>query len=347
MSKRKRRKRPSRPASEPAASAAAAASDGGGELTSSDGDARIRRRRPSAARESRAPTSGSTFLQPPLLPSLAAGLALVASTPMLLATAFLGAFGLWALLSAFGAELVRISSPAFLGQLEALPPMHSLLDFQVLFAGSRLFSGTLTFVFGVSLILIRAALAGFLISLTLYGFEEGYGAPGRALRSAARRTATALPALLALEAGSLGVILLVPTVLGAIFGQLGGFLALLGAMYFFAYAPIAVIDQRAGLGRSLQLSIRAARARGPRHMVLTFGYVTLSFVLIFSTQGRLDASATPTFLLWTYTLFMSFIQISILAMFVHRWSLLREAALATPTPRPAREPRLPLLGRRW
>ena len=265
---------------------------------------------------------------------------------MLLVTAFLASFGVWALVSAGASELVRVSSPAFMGQLVSLPPIHSLFDFQVLFAGSRLVSTRLTFAFGASLVLVRALLSGFWISLILEGLEPRQPrGPAGALRSAARRVAVGLPALLGLEAGFLGLILLSLTVLGAVFGQLGGLVALLAVMYFFVYAPIAVIDQRAGLGRSLQLAIRAARTRGPRHMTLAFGYVALSFVLIFTTLGSQDTPATPTFSLWAYALFMSFLQVSVLAMFVHRWSLLRDAALAPPPARPARPPRLPLLGR--
>jgi hypothetical protein len=102
----------------------------------------------------------------------------------------------------------------------------------------------------------------------------------------------------------------------------------MGGMYFFVFVPIVVVAEEQGFRQAIRLSIRVARLPGPRHMFLTLGYLSLSFLLLSSTPSAGVARATPPVGVWVYVLFVSFLHLSVLGAFAYRWLAVREPILA-------------------
>ena len=266
--------------------------------------------------------------QPPLLVSLARGMRAVAGSPPLLLSSFLAALGLWAALSGYGVNLA--ASPAAMAQLEALAPLHSFLDLQFLASGHAA-SGVAALAFGAGLLIARAALLCLWISLILESLE-GSGPWSRRLQAPLRRAAISFPAVLALEVGfsalAVAALFLIPNILGPLLGQLGVIAVLLGGMYFLVFAPVAVVLEGAGLRNAAALSVRAARLPGRQQLLLVFAYMALSTFVSIATPVSPVAAATPSFFIWLYVLFVSFLHLSVLGALTYRWTAIRDAVMA-------------------
>jgi hypothetical protein len=264
--------------------------------------------------------------QPPAGLSIARGLAAVGGSPALLSSVFLGVLALWFLYSSYAGILAP--SPAAMVLLVSLPPVHSLLDIQLLASG-HVASATATVAFGAGLLILRALLVTVWVSLALERLGEHEGSFGRpSLGVALRRFGN----ILVVEAGLMGVavgsLVIASGFLGASLGALGVIGALIGGLYFLVYTPVAVVADGLTVRAAVRASIRAARIPGPRHMLIVFGYLAVTLFMSVSTPGSRVAQATPSFMVWALVLFVSFLHVAVLASFVYRWLAIREPVLA-------------------
>lgn len=303
-------------------------------------------------------------VQPPLLPSLARGLVIAGTSAVLLVSGAVATFVLWLIYSSTG--LFRLASPGVTAQLISLLPTHSLLDIQFVLLIGRLLPGAAAFGFGAFLLLLRAALTTLWTGVALDaagwspaakdGPGSGAGDSGRGWREAVRMGTSAvrgsLRTVLGVEAVSITLVALSTIVLTAVLGTIGAILALVAIMYFLVYAPVIAVAEGLPLRHVLRLSIRAARARGPQHLLLVLPYIFVSLLLILRAGGP-GTPATPSILVWAYALVLGFVHLGVLAAVATRWLALRERVLAADAaapPRggrtaPAERPRTSLRGR--
>ena len=254
--------------------------------------------------------------EPRLGRSIVAGYTAAGSSPELLATAFLAILGLW--LAYSGSGVIRLASPAVLAQLEALAPIHSLLDVQYLIVANRVLSMPLALGLAGGLVVGRAFLGGYWTSLFIERFE-GELDPRRRATAALVRAMRSLPTLVALEALFLGLIMVVPLLLGQLLGVFGALLAVVLAMYFLVLTPIAVVAEGAGLVPSLRLGVRGARLPGRRHLIVVFVYLALTLFLLTAIPADPASPATPSPFVWGYVLLVSFLHVGMLGAITHRW----------------------------
>jgi hypothetical protein len=288
--------------------------------------ARPTRSRSERTGERTAPRPGPTVIaQPRLLPSLGRGLLTVGRSPALLISAFLGLLVLWLIASA--AAEVYVASPGTLGQLESIPPMHSLVDANFLNIATRVFHPAVTVALGAGLILVRSVLISFWVaaSLEALGGEPDWRTAARRARPRALRS---LRTVLAVEALFLAIVFVVPSVLGAALGFLGVMASIVFSMYFLVFTPVVAVAELTGLRDSLRLAFRAARARGPQHTLLVFLYTSAAIMLLVYGFGGIASAATPSIPTWLYGLGFSAVHVAILATFVDRWLSLRDQVTA-------------------
>ncbi len=252
--------------------------------------------------------------------SLARGLAVVGTSPALLASVFLGTLALWLTYSSSG--VIRVASPGVMGQLDSVPPVHSLLDIQFLLQATRVFTAAGTVGVGVALLLVRTALMAFWLSMILSGFQEG-GDWRATLRSAGRRTLDRYVVMLEVEAGFVVLVYVFSLVLGSFLGLIGLLGVVIVTMIFLIDVPIAVVAERVGVREAVRLSLRAARLPGRQHIMLSSTYVFLTIFLISATVAGPASPATPSILVWAYVLFLSAVHVSILAAFTYRWLVVK------------------------
>jgi hypothetical protein len=257
--------------------------------------------------------------------TLARGMTVVGSSPALLAVCFLGVLAVWGVYAVYPAILPPGTNALVL--LQALPPLHNLLDIQFLGAG-RGVSPAAALAFGVGLLVLRAVLLGLSLALVVEALRPEGGRPS--LRPAVRRAVRTFPAVLGVEAGFLLLALaagvLLTGFLGA-FGQLLMVLALVGAVFLLGFAPVVAVSEGASLRRTLRLSVRAARQPGPRHLVLSLLYTSAAVLLGQTSPGARASSATPSVTVWLYVLAVGFLHLSVLAALAFRWSVVRDRVL--------------------
>jgi hypothetical protein len=240
-----------------------------------------------------------------------------------LVSAFLGAFVLWLIYAATG-----VITPGVIGQLESIPPMHSLLDVDFFGIGSRLLPGGLILLLILLIVLIRAGLLTLWLTVLIDRFERGTQRGDEPPPSLfGRHSFRIYQSLLAIEAGFLIGLFLLANVVALMFGQLGIVFGPILLMYFLVYVPVVSAAEGLGPVASVRPAIRAARLRGWQHAVLVFGYVigTLSLLL---RRYSPDLPATPTVLTWAFALFTTFVHLSVQGTVVHRWLSVREPVLA-------------------
>jgi hypothetical protein len=293
-----------------------------------------RRRQASASRTRQAQVMPP---HPPLLRSLARGLAVVGSSPVLLTTTFLGVLAIWGVYSSAG--LIRVTSPGVMAQLMAVPPVHAAFDANFFGVGTIVFSPATTLTLTTALLLLRSALVAFLVSLILEHLEGGELAPGALLGAALGRTRHSLRLVLPVEAVFLVVMLGLPIILGPFIGPLAIAITFVAPAFFLVFAPVIAVRESRGLRESLRLSVRAARLRGPQHVLLVFSYVMATLFLFISTQGTAATPVTPTVLVWAYVLFVNVLHVAVLAAVVYRWLAVREVILQMAAEAPARAQR--------
>jgi hypothetical protein len=251
---------------------------------------------------------------------------------------------LWIGFSMVGVQLA--SSPAAMVHLEALPPLHSFLDIQFL-AGAGAAPPAVAAALVLAILLVRSTL----LVIWIESFVRSFGGtperpaneaddPEAATAVRRARVASAIRRffpVLALEAGffllSVLALFVVAGFFGASFAQIGIIAALLGGMYFFILAPVISVAEGLGVRPSVTLSARAARLPGPRHVLLTFGYISVAIFVSLAVPVSPVAVATPSIAVWIYVLFVGFLHVSVLGAFVYRWLAVRERLVKEPVVR--------------
>lgn len=295
------------------------------------------RRRQSTSASRARPATQVMPPHPPLLSSLARGLAVVGNSPVLLATTFLGVLAIWGVYSSAG--LIRVTSPGVMAQLMAVPPVHAAFDANFFGVGTIVFSPATTLTLTTALLLLRSALVAFLVSLILEHLEGGNLAPAALIGAALGRTRHSLRLVLPVEAAFLVVMLGLPIVLGPFIGPLAIAITFVAPAFFLVFAPVIAVRESRGLRDSLRLSVRAARLRGPQHVLLVFSYVMATLALFIFTQGTAATPVTPTVVVWAYALFVNVLHVAVLAAVVYRWLAVRDVILQMAAEAPARAQR--------
>jgi hypothetical protein len=266
-----------------------------------------------------------TVPHPPLLRSLARGLAVVGNSPVLLATTFLGVLAVWGIYASAG--LIRVTSPGVMAHLMAIPPVHAAFDANFFGVGTVVFSPATTLTLTAGLLLLRSSLVAFCISLVLEHLEGDAHGSRALVASAARRALGSLRIVLAVEAAFLVIMLGLPILLGPFIGPLAIAITFVAPAFFLVLAPVIAVRESPGLRQSLRLSVRAARLRGPQHVILVFTYVMATLALFITTQGTAATPVTATVLVWAYALFINFVHSAVLATVVYRWLAVRDVVL--------------------
>jgi hypothetical protein len=262
-------------------------------------------------------------LQPPVASTLARGVAVVGSSPLLLVITFLAVLGLWLGFSGYG--VVTSPAPRALVLLIALPPIHTLLDLEFL-AGGRIVGPGQVVAFSVGLVLVRAALTSLLASLIHDALRSPSGRQD--VRGSLRRAARSFVPMTGIELGFLTLATIALYLVTGFLGPLGVIVALVAGLYFFSFAQVIAVAEGVGAVRAAQLSIKAARVPGPQHMLLVTAYLAGTlFVAVVAPVSRV-AAATPSVAVWAFALIVGFLHVSVLAAFMYRWFLIREHALA-------------------
>lgn len=255
---------------------------------------------------------------PQLGVTLARGFAAVGASPLILALAFLTLLVLWSGYAAMG----TVPSPRVMADLLALPPAHINLD-AILVAGE---AGT---TLGASAVLVgvmavRAAAFGLLTLLVVSAVRDG--APD--LPGALRRLPRTALVLLVIYVAEIGLVLAIPILLQSLLGPqlavLGILAALVLGLHFFVLGPVIVATEGEKAPEALRRSARAARLPGTRHMTLVLAYFFFVFYASLVTPDERTAAATPTVLVWAFSLLATFVHLGVLAGLAYRWITVRE-----------------------
>jgi hypothetical protein len=335
MAKRRKKKKRPGPLRSPEPAPSAEPQPAAGDTRSSRPPRRPASKRPQTAEERRAVAAG--WAHPPLAASVARGLRVVGTDPMLLISSFVAALALWLVFSLYGTA----PSAGAMVLMTSLPPVHSLLiDVgAVLTAGAD--NPVITLAFLVGLLLFRAALLSFWVAAILDRLDTwpefqgtgraiqgddggGQGDLARVVRSAMR----SFVPMVGIQAGYYVLALATAFVAVAFaIGQLALIGGLIGGLYFFVFAPMAAIGERVGPRAAAVLSIRAARLPGPRHLAATAAFVALALVVsLFAPTSRVF-EASPSITTWLFVLFVTFINMATLATFAYRWLVVRDATV--------------------
>jgi|GEM_PF-3590202 hypothetical protein len=284
------------------------------------------------ARRPQAPVAeGPAITQPPVGIALARGIAVVGRSPALLTTSFVGALILWLIYSSSG--VIHFASVAVMAQIEAIPPIHSLLDLAFVRELALVTSGATIALLGLAIVFVRGMLGVLWLGLIFDAYDhEGRDGLVASLRSAARRGIPLLGRMLGIEVAFVVLASVASSVLGVFLGGAGLLASLVAIAYFLIYAPIILVREGVGLRDAAALSVRVSKVRGSGrlispHMGLIVAYVFFSIVLISSTGRSPAAPVTPSIVEWAYILFLNFIHVGILAAFAYRWELLRDPVL--------------------
>ncbi len=270
----------------------------------------------------------------PFMPTFARAMLVVGSSPIALVSAFSGAVAIWAIYAGF--HSVRVLTPSEMAQILSLPPMHSLLDLRLVLGGTSSVSPTVTIGLASLLLVARAALLAFLISLFLeiLGRDSTERAgTGTALRRAASRVPASLARVFLIEVMFLAILSFVGGLIQSFLGLVGLAFVLALEVYYLLYAPIIVVVDGAGLGDAFALSVRVARRTSKQNLLFSSAYVL--FTLFFLVIASPFASASPSIQVWAYVLFMTFLHVAVLATVVLRWLAVRQEVQEGTSPRPS------------
>lgn len=260
---------------------------------------------------------------PPIRVSLGRGLLSTMGSLPIAIVAFASILLLWSGFAASGGG----SAPVAMSEFLSLPPLHNALDsyFQLVLAG-RAGSAVVTIALAGALLVFRAALMVILVALIRSAQEH----PGRwreAFALAASLLRTRFLTTLAVEAVFLFLAVASFVIALGIIGLPGLVLALLGILYFLVYAPVAAILEGLPVRDAARTAYRIARLPGTGHPTMVSVYALLVIVLALLAPRAQVIQATPSVLVWVYSLFASLLQVSMLSALVHRWPSLRDAVL--------------------
>src|SRR5207248_96860 len=197
------------------------------------------------------------------------GMSTVGRSPRVLAVTLIGVLVLWLLTTAPGP--VHFASPGVLGQIESLPPVHTLLDIQFLATVARIVSPIAVGAIGAAVLVVHAVLAAFVVAFA--SSELTTEAPDADhARAALGRLPSMLLPMLGLEVGFAVAVGVSTILLEQIFGAAGALLALVLVTYFLIYAPVVLVIERASVADAVQLAAKAPRVPGRSHLVLALFY---------------------------------------------------------------------------
>jgi hypothetical protein len=241
---------------------------------------------------------------------------------------------------------VRVLSPSELGQLLALPPMHTLLDLGIVFGGGSLRSSTVALGLAAFLLLVRAVLLAFLIAL-IHEVLTGEGAVNEGgyrsqFRTAAARMARSLPQLFLVEVAFLAILSFVGGLIQSLLGKLGLPVVLVVELYYLIFAPVIAVIEGRSVTDAFNLGLRVVRRSSRQSILFASGYSLLTLILLGVPAPF--ASASPSIQVWAYVLFMSFIHVAVLATVVLRWLAVRQEVLEGWTGPARRRSRFSLFG---
>ena len=290
--------------------------------------------------------------QPSAGVSFARGLGAVGGSPVLLATVLVVVVLLWLVFTSYGGGTG--TPPRAMVWLVALPPIHSLLDLQLLAFGGV--SAGFLLLYAVGLLLFRTLLAGYLITdlARTFGSDRQGRGPRTALTSL-RSSLSALRTVFALELAyvvfSLLVAILFQLFLGPQFGLLALFAWLFGGVFFLGQTEVVAVVERVSPRQAARLAFRSARVPGRGHVLLAGGYLLFTMAVSLIDPSGTVTKATPSIAVWIYVLFVSVLHVAMLGALTYRWVVQGEAVKewdATIPPRAARarRPGLSLLGGR-
>jgi hypothetical protein len=248
---------------------------------------------------------------------------LVGTSPLILGTAFLSVLVIWLIYSSTG--IIGIASPAAVGQIQSLLPVHSLLDVLFMFAALRVFSAPVAIALGAVLLLLRATFLSLLLALIVGALDTRvrFSTWRDELRAAGRRAYSVFQFVFALEAGMVVAVYALSSILGTFFGPLGLRLAVVIEMYLLVLSPVVATTERLGAAASVRLSTRAARLRGSQNLTFAFIYVFITLYVMLDLRVSPAAQATPSIAVWAYVLFATFVHVALLTALAYRWLLVR------------------------
>jgi hypothetical protein len=253
---------------------------------------------------------------PPFGVSLARGLRAVGSTPVVLILAFLGALGAWGAFSAVGTP----PSPRLMVNLMALPPVHVYFDL-VVTSSAETTAAAVALILGIGA--GRAVLFGLLAHLIVGVVRDGKPDVPASLGRLPRTALT----LFLLFAVDVAVFLTVPNLIQSIGGPALALLGILATLtlglHFLVLVPLVAATERGPTAQTIRQSFRAARLPGPRHLLFVVAYFAFVFWAATITPTEALAPATPSALVWAFTLLATFIHASALGALAFRWLAVR------------------------
>jgi hypothetical protein len=254
---------------------------------------------------------------PPLGVSLATGLRLAASWPVMVAVAFASELALWVVFVALGSP----PPPGALAGLMAIPPINLLVDVPL---ARTVAEGTATLV-GVSLgiVLIRSVILGLLATMVVDALREGRPSLRRSLQRLPRVTAGLIQLLVLEVSGFVLALFVVGSFLPA-FGQMGVLLVMVFGLHFLGMAPVIMAAEGVRAQDGIRLAFRAGRLPGFRHFGLVIAYFLLTVAVLLQVGAGFLPPVTPSILIWSFGLVATLLHVGVLGALAYRWLAVRD-----------------------
>lgn len=278
------------------------------------------------------PPPGSTPM-PRLRTTLARGVAMTLSTPVLVFGVPIALLLAWFALLATGFQ-----GPFTLmyGAL-AVPPIGTAVDTQL--SGEIFRRGALAG-FGVFvLILLRSIVIALIATVSVERFRTG-----RVSGWALRRVLRVVPTTFTISFAGLAIMIVgqfLGFFLGAGIGLLAFVASITAGVYLFAFAPAVAADEDRGLTDTVRRAVRVGRMPGSSNLWLAVMYAVGSYALLLGAAQAGTIGVNPSATAWAVAVVANLLHVAIEATFVFRY--LSVAAL-TPDPPPV--PRSAARGRR-
>lgn len=324
MSKKRRRKK-ARTRTRAAATGTPEAAEAARQTPEPGPDARDRRARQEDQRPRGLFRGAAESPFSPLGVSLATGLRVVGSSPLILAVTFLSTVLTWAIHVALGTTL----SVRFMVVEMSASPMHVFFDWLTISPLAD--SGASLLVATIVLGIVRAGTFGLLLALITAALRGGPADQGPSLRSLPGFGLT----LFAVYSVEMMLMVAAQFLLGG--SQLFFLLVPLVALHFLAFVPVVAVAEGAAAREAFRKGFRAARLPGGRHLGMAVAYFLFIFYVLNGSPAL--SPATPSLAGWAFVLAVSFVHVGALAAFTFRWLEVREhQAVIGPPPRrsPAR-----------
>ena len=281
----------------------------------SDGEAAAPAARPGLMASIFSARGAGTTNMPRVRTSLARGLVVTLSTPVLLIGTVAGVLLVWVIAIALGFQ----GPASSMASAMAMPPIGTYFDLQLatrIFRASdtgTLLLGALPFVVG------RAIVVGMIVGIAVEVLETG-----RATVAGARRGLRVAPMVVIVTLIELGF-LFVANIIGQIAGQglslFVGIAAIAGAVYLLGYAPVAQLRKGRGVLESLSRSSTAARIPGSSALAMALIYAIPSLFLQ-APVGGVGVNPSPE--LWAFVLILNILHVSVIVTYAYRWMCIED-----------------------